>query len=70
MQSLIVYNQGKTDLLGMYLVVDKTCQKLPSKSCVVNIVERRDCGIVSRHVCMLFRKSIAFVHMSYFVTVR
>lgn len=34
----------------MYLVVDKTCQKLPSKSCVVNIVERQDCGIVSRRV--------------------
>lgn len=65
-----VYNQGKTDLLGMYLVVDKTCQKLPSKSCVVDIVERQDCGIVSKHVCMLFRKSIAFVQVSYFVIVR
>lgn len=54
----------------MYLVVDKTCQKLPSKSCVVNIVEKQDCGIVSRHVCMLFRKLIAFVHVSYFVIVR
>lgn len=55
---------------GMYLVVDKTCQKLPSKSCVVNIVERQDCSIVSKHVCMLFRKSIAFVQVSYFVIVR
>lgn len=43
---------------GMYLVVDKACQKLPSKFCVVDIIERQDCGVVTRHVCVLFRKSI------------
>lgn len=47
----------------MYLVVDKTCQKLPSKFCVVDIIERPDCVVVARHMCMLFRKSIASVHI-------